>query len=171
MPSRVTTGVSLFAVTMTFTSCLRFARALPLNSGSGARQRYAYVGHRAVISGLGQSRRTSASQSLSCTSPAARGTESRGAGNPAERIYQLAGREFDIGKHSTLAKVGAILLCLCLPCDTKCHSLAVNSPCSRPMYDSSLSTRTRQFLDVMCAMCDVRMVRSRLCQTTIIEPV
>lgn len=108
MPSLVT-GASLFAGIMAFTACLRFARALPLNGVSGGQQRYAFVGQGARV-GIPcrhlKDRRTGV-QSLSCT--AARSTDSRSAGavSPAERIYQLAGREFEIGKPSVLAKVSA----------------------------------------------------------------
>lgn len=99
---------------MTLTACLRLARALPLNSGAGAQQRHAYVGHRTPVSiprhrVWNMDRRTGV-QSLSCA--ATRGTDSRctGAVTPAERIYQLAGREFEIGKPSVLAKVGAVFV-------------------------------------------------------------
>ena len=113
MPSLVT-GASLFAAIIAITACLRFARALSLNSGSGAQQRYAFVGQRAPAVGIPRllkDRRT-AIQSISCT--ATRGTDSRhtGAVSAEERIYQLAGREFDIGKPSVLAKVGAHSLSL-----------------------------------------------------------
>lgn len=113
MPSLVT-GACLSAAIMAFTACLRFARALPLNGVSGGQQRYAFVGQGARV-GIPcrhlKDRRT-AVQSLSCTAARSTGSRSAGAVSPAERIYQLAGREFEIGKPSVLAKVGATTYCL-----------------------------------------------------------
>ena len=119
MPSLATRAL-LFAVIMAYTARLRPIRALLLSGVSGGQQRHAYVGQRVSVGiPFRLLKNRTAAQSLSCT--AARSTDSRPAGtvSPAERIYQLAGREFEIGKPSILAKVGAnifVFACVALPC-------------------------------------------------------